>query len=614
MIQIGGATDFHRHLGIVTILPHLTRQGRCARLEAVQHAIGHSNHLAVTDAPVERRGVVVIGIGIDRRGHLDGIVAAVDEDGMQRDGGLGRDDAHGHRRRHLAQGRREHAASDIATGLEGVAAGSAQRGVTRQGHALHILVDEFADAVIAQDAGCGGGVLRQVDAVQVKGDARHLVVLLAHCLDEPAASHSPRVALSGGVDDFAEEHHLGRAAGVHVDDLGHVGAHLLQDLACHRCGAACRLAVERTRGLVDNQQVEMLAIGTAAVAGARIHLAVVGLVIVAAQQFATVHYGRIAPHHVLDVGALAQLVVIQAGPPRGHLNLVAHSKRRHRSLVSIACDGQAGVIVAQRLTVGIGDDAGDDEPHGRVVGPAATLGQGEVIVVRVVVAPLVEARPVVLELAGAGIVGSIQADVARHGAAVDVVVGQRLREFVAGDGAIPTDASQHQRLVVGDGGGCRALRAAVPPVPGGVVVDQAGVVTHHAAQRSAQLETAPRRPVARHDPEVGVAARHRALGGRAVARVGIGQGLGAAHGVIADGSLDAVVGIVEVHFHYIHVERIAGNPHDGIDHAGPHLAVHQRVDTIDSAINHKVGTRRYTGQQRHDKRQEEFSIHHTKKR
>ena len=529
---------------------------------------------------------------------------------MQRDGGLGRDDAHGHRRRHLAQCSREHAASDVAAGLKRIAAGGAQRGVTRQGHALHVLVNQFTDAVIAQDAGRGGGVLRQVDAVQVEGDARHLVVLLAHCLDEPAASHSPRVALGGGVDDFAEEHHLGRAASVHVDDFGHVGAHLLQDLACHRCGAACRLAVERTRGLVDNQQIEVLAVGTATVAGARIHLAVVGLVIVAAQQFAAVHYGRVAPHHVLDVGALAQLVVIQAGPPRGHLNLVAHSQCRHRSLVGIACDGQAGVIVAQRLTVGIGDDVGDDEPHGRVVGPAATLGQGEVIVVRVVVAPLVEARPVVLELAGAGIVGSIQADVSRHSAAVDVVVGQRLREFVAGDGAIPTDASQHQRLVVGDGGCCRALRTAVPPVPGGVVVDQAGVVTHHAAQRSAQLETAPRSTVARHDPEVGVAARHRALGGRAVARVGIGQGLGAAHGVIADGSLDAVVGIVEVHFHHIHVERIAGNPHDGIDHAGPHLTMRQRVDSIGGAVDDKIGTRLQTKKYRTSDNKEKTPFHH----
>ena len=358
----------------------------------------------------------------------------------------------------------------------------------------------------------------------------------------------------------------------------------------------------------------MLAIGTAAVARARIHLAVVGLVIVATQQFATMHDGGVAPHHILDVGALAQLVVIQAGPPRGHLNLIAHSQGRHRGLVGIAGDSQAGVIVAQRLAVGIGYNARNDEPHRRIVGPTTALDKGEVIVVRVVVTPFVEARPVVLELTGTGIVGAIQADVSRHGAAVDIVIGQRLREFVAGDGAIPTDASQHQCLVVGDGSGRRTLRTAVPPVPGGVIVDQTGVVAHHAAQRSAQLETAPRRPIARHDPKVGIAARHRALGCRAVTRVGIGQGLGAAHGVIADGGLDAVVGIVEVHLHHIHVERVAWNPHDGIDHAGPHLAVHQRVDSIGGAVDNKIGMGRYACQQRDDKRQEGFSIHHTKMR
>ena len=141
------------------------------------------------------------------------------------------------------------------------------------------------------------------------------------------------------------------------------------------------------------------------------------------------HDSRITGHQVLDIGDDSRSISVKIGPVGRQLNRVAHSMGRHGGLVGVACNRQAGVIVAQRLFVHARDDVGNNKCHRLVGTPVFSLGKHQIVVVTRVITTGIKRHPVVLKLAGAGISRSPQADFARHGTAVDVVVNQPLRQF-----------------------------------------------------------------------------------------------------------------------------------------------------------------------------------------
>ena len=110
--------------------------------------------------------------------------------------------------------------------------GRSDRLAASQSKALHILTDEFADAVVSQDTRGCRSKFRNVKAMQVKGNARYLVILFANCLNHPTTCHATRCTLGRGVNDLAMHQHLGRATGVHIHHFTDVGTHLTQNLAC----------------------------------------------------------------------------------------------------------------------------------------------------------------------------------------------------------------------------------------------------------------------------------------------------------------------------------------------------------------------------------------------
>ena len=133
--------------------------------------------------------------------------------------------------RHAVQRGSHCAIGFIASSNEDVTVGSTHLVGTRQRKALHILVNEFADSVVAQNAGLGHGELGNVETMLIKGDAGHLIIFLADGLDHPSGSHSTWSGFGRGVDDFTHYQHLGRTAGIHIHNLVHIGAHLAHDLA-----------------------------------------------------------------------------------------------------------------------------------------------------------------------------------------------------------------------------------------------------------------------------------------------------------------------------------------------------------------------------------------------
>ena len=148
-----------------------------------------------------------------------------------------------HRGGHLAQRGGEQSRGILAAGDKHITLGGADGLVTGQGETLHILINEFTNLVIAQDARRHRCITGHVNAMFLKGDARQLVVLLADGLDHPSGRYATGSPLHRPIDDFASHEHLGRATGIHIDHVVDVGAHLLQNLAGVACGTADGLAV-----------------------------------------------------------------------------------------------------------------------------------------------------------------------------------------------------------------------------------------------------------------------------------------------------------------------------------------------------------------------------------
>ena len=333
----------------------------------------------------------------------------------------------------------------------------------------------------------------------------------------------------------------------------------------------------------------MLAVGTGAVAGARIVGRVVAVLVVAGRQLAVVHDDRITGDQVLDAAdGLNGSVGIHGRPTRRQLNHVTHFEGSHHSLVGVAGDREAGIIVTQGEFIFPGNDLGNREPHGTSGVPVAAIDKIQVVVVALIMAACAVSDPVVLEDAIAGIGRAIQADLARHGTAIHIVVFQGLSELVGIDETAPFQSSHHDGLVMSDASCTCILRTTDPHIGRVVEIHNGGIVAHYTALGRAQSEIG-QREIATGDPEVSIAGHKGTLGGRAMTLHGIGEQLGLADCAVSVGSLNTVIGIVEVNLDHINIERHVGDAHNRVDHARSHLTTDQRIGRIGFTAYHKVG-------------------------
>ena len=186
-------------------------------------------------------------------------------------------------------------------------------------------------------------------------------------------------------------------------------------------------------------------------------MSVVVLIAVTAGNRAVDHQRCVALDQLLNLAGVDLAFGRHQHPGRTHQNRVALFQRVHYVLHATG-GSQAGVVTAQRLSVGIFDDFRDHELHVFVHSPAITLGEREVIVVRAVVALRVVACPVVLELARCGVGAVPERHLALHAAAVDVVegLGCTIGNLGAHHPAVPHETALHHASVVGVGRNARS--------------------------------------------------------------------------------------------------------------------------------------------------------------
>ena len=197
------------------------------------------------------------------------------------------------------------------------------------------------------------------------------------------------------------------------------------------------------------------------------------------------HDGGIALHHVLDPWGDVLALGFVGGPALRDGYGVAYGVHSH-GLLERPSGSKAGLVVAQRLSVGIIYDVHDDEGHRFAHLPAAAFGQRQIIVVGMVVASFIGAHPVGLELASSAERFVPQAYLVVAVAAVHLVDGERIIEFWRGELSSPGEVAEYEVLVVINGCSGRFRWSAIPGVVSVVGVGVDGVVAHHSTVGRAQ--------------------------------------------------------------------------------------------------------------------------------
>ena len=305
--------------------------------------------------------------------------------------------------------------------------------IARETESLHIGINEFAALVVTQHLGAVGGVDGNLCPVIVKGDGCHFIIFLTHSLDQPSTSNGSRSSLGGGVDDFSTHQHHGRAAGIHGDDVVHVGAKRLHHLAHHLGATPLGVSVLLAGGHVYHHHCQLFAIGTGSIRSAGIGACVVTVVVIAVGEFAILHHHGQSFDHILDFRLLSHVFVASVGHGVVHGDFIPHIQRGKQILLCARC-GEACIIVAQCLPVGIGDNVLNDKSHVLIDGPPAAFFEPEVVVVGMCIAFLGVCHPVVFKLAGTRIGWGPKRDGVHEASAVHGGKGYRIGQLIACDG------------------------------------------------------------------------------------------------------------------------------------------------------------------------------------